>query len=197
MVPSRRASLGIRDDEVVILLARRLVEKNGVVWFARAVDRLRGSPVRIVVAGEGGERPAMEKILSENGMLDRTIFLGSVVERRHAGALSCRRYFGAAIACGSNEHRRAGSYGVGRSARGHKRGRHSGHHRGQRDRALDPAAGSGGNGRRHLARLVVDQALRRQMGAAARAKVEREFTWTQVVRRTIDVYRASLGAAHP
>jgi glycosyltransferase involved in cell wall biosynthesis len=48
-----------------------------------------------------------------------------------------------------------------------------------------------------LARLVVDQALRRQMGAAARAKVEREFTWTQVVRRTIDVYRASLGAAHP
>jgi len=37
-------------------------------------------------------------------------------------------------------------------------------------------------------------ALRRPMGAAARAGVEREFIWTQAVRRTIEVYQTRPGA---
>jgi glycosyltransferase involved in cell wall biosynthesis len=194
--PSRRASLGIRDDEVVILLARRLVEKNGVVWFARAVDRLRGSPVRIVVAGDGGERPAMEKILSENGMLDRTIFLGSVSNADmpalfRAADISVLPSLAEATSIAGLEAMASGVALVGTSVGGIPAIIED-NATGLLIPPRDPEAMGAA-----LARLVVDQALRRQMGAAARAKVEREFTWTQVVRRTIDVYRASLGAAHP
>ncbi len=77
---SRRASLGIRDNEVVILLARRLVEKNGVVMVRTShLYALQGAPVRVIVAGDG-DRAGRDggRSLSENGMLDRTIFLGSV-----------------------------------------------------------------------------------------------------------------------
>ena len=73
-----RARLGIGVDETVILLARRLVEKNGVTWFARALGPLKDRSFKVVVAGEGAERAGMEAILAESGMLDRTIFLGSV-----------------------------------------------------------------------------------------------------------------------
>jgi len=38
-------------------------------------------------------------------------------------------------------------------------------------------------------------ALRRPMGAAALAGVEREFIWTQAVRRSIEVYQTCPGAA--
>lgn len=73
-----RAQWGVQPDEVVLLLARRLVEKNGVCVFAEAVNRLKDEKVRIVFAGDGAERPAVESILKQGGMLDRCIFLSNV-----------------------------------------------------------------------------------------------------------------------
>ncbi|MFP6763853.1 MAG: glycosyltransferase family 4 protein, partial [Planctomycetaceae bacterium] len=67
------------DSEVVILLARRLVEKNGVAVFAEAVTQLKNRDrVRIVFAGDGVERERVERILGAGGMLDRSVFLGNM-----------------------------------------------------------------------------------------------------------------------
>jgi glycosyltransferase involved in cell wall biosynthesis len=194
--PSRRASLGIRDDEVVILLARRLVEKNGVVWFARGAGALRGSPVRIVVAGDGVERPEMEKVLSENGMLDRVMFLGSVSNSDmpslfRAADISVLPSLAEATSIAGLEAMASGLPLVGTRVGGIPAIIED-NATGLLVPPRDPAAMG-----EALVRLVSDPGLRRQMGSAARARVEREFTWTQVVRRTIDVYQASLGAAHP
>ncbi len=192
--PSRRASLGISDSEIVILLARRLVEKNGVVWFARAISSLRGLPVRVVVAGDGAERPAMEEVLSKNGMLERTIFLGSVANADmpsiYASAdISVLPSLAEATSIAGLEAMASGLPLVGTRVGGIPaiiENNATGLLVPPRDPEAIGAA---------LARLVSDGALRGRMGAAARARVEHEFTWSQVVRRTIDVYQACLGAS--
>lgn len=73
-----RARWGIGPDERVLVLARRLVEKNGVIWFARALALMGDTPFRVVVAGDGPERAGMVECLARAGVADRVVFLGSV-----------------------------------------------------------------------------------------------------------------------
>ncbi len=79
---SLRAEWGIPDGETVLLLPRRLVEKNGVVWFARSLAVLGDGPWRAVIAGAGPEEQAMRRILGEAGVAQRCIFLGAVPSPR-------------------------------------------------------------------------------------------------------------------
>ncbi len=73
-----RRAWKVRHDEAVVLLARRLVKKNGVSDFARACRMLSGSRFRIVIAGDGPERVVLDKIFSELDIADRVHFLGAV-----------------------------------------------------------------------------------------------------------------------
>ena len=73
-----RATWGVSEQEVVVLLARRLVDKNGVVVFAEAVAALKGLPVHLVFARDGPERAKAEGILGANGMAERSQLLGNV-----------------------------------------------------------------------------------------------------------------------
>jgi len=189
-----RAKLGIGADETVILLARRLVEKNGVTWFAKALGPLKGRAFKVVVAGEGGERAGMEAILSENGMLDRTIFLGSVPntdmpDLYRSADLSVLPSLAEATSIAGLEAMACALPLVGTNVGGIPTI--------IEDRATgllvpprEPQAMA-----EALSLLIADVDLRRRMGAAARAKVEREFTWPVIVRKTVDVYRATLARA--
>ena len=73
-----RESWGVEPSEVAVLLARRMVEKNGVTVFADAVTRLKSQGFRIVFAGDGAERGRVEAILRDGGVIDRCVFLDSV-----------------------------------------------------------------------------------------------------------------------
>jgi len=73
-----REELGWVDDEIVILLARRLVEKNGVLDFAKAATLVKRSNARFLFAGDGDERGGIERILSDGGVLEKSYFLGNV-----------------------------------------------------------------------------------------------------------------------
>ena len=73
-----RQQYGINQNETVILLARRLVEKNGVIIFAEAISELKDLPIRIVFAGDGPERSKIEDILKFAGMYEKAIFLGNI-----------------------------------------------------------------------------------------------------------------------
>jgi glycosyltransferase involved in cell wall biosynthesis len=188
-----RARLGIGADETVILLARRLVEKNGVIWFARALGPLKDQAFRVIVAGEGGERPAMEAILAESGMLDRTIFLGSVAntdmpDLYRAADLSVLPSLAEATSIAGLEAMACALPLVGTDVGGIPTI--------VDDKATgllvpprDPGAMA-----KALGQLISDTDMRRRMGAAARAKVEREFTWPVIVERTIEIYRAAVAA---
>lgn len=182
-----RAKLGIGSDEVVILLARRLARKNGVVWFAKAVARLGHRAFRIVFAGDGEERAAVEAILAESGMLTRSLFLGAVANRDmpdicRAADISVLPSLAEATSIAGLEAMASAVPLVGTRVGGIPTILEDGV-TGFLVPPSDPAAMADA-----LDRLIANPELRHRFGDAARAKVEREFAWPIIVRKTVAVY---------
>ncbi|RMG37270.1 MAG: glycosyltransferase family 1 protein [Gammaproteobacteria bacterium] len=180
-------------DETVILLARRLVEKNGVIVLARAMAHLADLPVRLVVAGDGPERGAMERILGEAGMLDRTLFLGSVANARmpdvyRAADISVLPSFMEATSITGLESMACGLPLVGTRVGGIPALIAEGE-TGLLVPPGDPEALA-----QALRELVVDPERRQTMGQWARERAETEFSWRQIAGRTLGVYRRLPGA---
>lgn len=77
--PARaRTALHLPLDRTIVLLARRLVPKNGCRYFAESTAAFSRSDVHILVAGDGSERTKIKEALKATNFLDRTTFLGAV-----------------------------------------------------------------------------------------------------------------------
>jgi glycosyltransferase involved in cell wall biosynthesis len=76
--PNLRSNFNIEANEFVVLVARRLVPKNGVLDFAQSTSFLKNRNFKILIAGDGSERDSIVGELKRSGMFDRTIFLGNV-----------------------------------------------------------------------------------------------------------------------
>ena len=61
-----------------VLFVGRLVERKGVAHLIEAVARLRERPLRLVIVGDGPERPRLEALARSSGALDRVEFRGRV-----------------------------------------------------------------------------------------------------------------------
>lgn len=61
-----RDSLGIDEGQVVGILTRRLVEKNGVIHLARAMRFVDDDRLRLLLIGDGPEREAVTRCLEES-----------------------------------------------------------------------------------------------------------------------------------
>lgn len=72
-----RASLGVREGERMLLFVSRLAREKNVDLLLDAV-RASSVPVRLVIGGDGPERPALQVRAAECGIADRIVFLGSV-----------------------------------------------------------------------------------------------------------------------
>ena len=189
-----RARWGIGQDEAVVLLARRLVEKNGVVVFAEAATQLKDLPVRFVLAGDGPERAKVERILAQGGVLDRSILLGNVPNEQmldvyRAADLSVLPSFMEATSITGLESMACGLPLVGTRVGGIPVLIEDGAS-GTLVEPGDPAALAAA-----IRELVLQPALRRRMGERARELAERRFSWRGIALQTLDVYRAHLGAA--
>jgi teichuronic acid biosynthesis glycosyltransferase TuaC len=75
-----RASLGLRPDGPLLLSVGNLVELKGHALLIEAVQALRDeSPaLRLVIAGEGPERPRLEAMIAGYGLGERVKLLGAV-----------------------------------------------------------------------------------------------------------------------
>ena len=73
-----REKLNIPTEAFVAVLARRLVEKNGVLYFAKAIALAHRSDLHVIVAGDGADRTSFEKIINDAGCSDRVHMLGGV-----------------------------------------------------------------------------------------------------------------------
>lgn len=71
-----RQELGLEKDDIVAIITRRLVDKNGVIYLAEATQFLRKRMVKFVVIGDGPERKAVEDTFKKH-CGERAIFLGN------------------------------------------------------------------------------------------------------------------------
>ena len=75
-----RRELGIADDTVLVSAVGNLIERKGhailINAFADAVDQPAAPPCRLVIAGEGVERPKLEALIEARGLATRATLLG-------------------------------------------------------------------------------------------------------------------------
>lgn len=184
----QRRRWGIGNDETVILLARRLVEKNGVADFARALQFLTPNSWRAVIAGDGPERPRMISTFGEANMLERVIFLGSVPNSQmpdiyRAADISVLPSLAEATSISGLEAMASALPLVGTRVGGIPAIIADGH-TGLLVSARQPEEMAAA-----ISRLLVEHELRRRLGDAARKRAEQEFSWSVIAARTLDAYR--------
>ena len=72
-----RRQLGLGDDERLAIVTRRLVEKNGVIHLARALSQHPAANLKLLLIGDGPERPAIEAELN-SGFAGRFFLKGAL-----------------------------------------------------------------------------------------------------------------------
>ena len=78
-----RSRAGAGPDDLVLLFVGSFDEKKGLFVLIKATARLvhLGSPIRLVMAGDGPLRTALEEMIRDVGLTDRVTMLGQVEHR--------------------------------------------------------------------------------------------------------------------
>ncbi|HSQ87682.1 glycosyltransferase family 4 protein [Romboutsia sp.] len=71
-----RAELSIKDDEILAIITRRMVWKNGVKYLAEATKYIKNDKLKLLFIGDGEQFQEVKNILEEN-FQNRFILLGS------------------------------------------------------------------------------------------------------------------------
>ncbi|HJU68166.1 MAG TPA: glycosyltransferase family 4 protein [Gemmatimonadaceae bacterium] len=88
-LPAPSASLHGHATDRTILFVGRLIERKGVHHLIRALGAVRErTPARLVIIGDGPERPRLEELARDAGVAEHVVFSGRVSddELRHAYA---------------------------------------------------------------------------------------------------------------
>jgi glycosyltransferase involved in cell wall biosynthesis len=191
LVPAQHSD---RENEAItVLLARRLVAKNGVLIFAEAMAKLADLDIRIVIAGDGELRSRVLDILENAGLKDKTEFLGIVdnedmPEIYQSADISVLPSFMEATSITGLESMASGLPLVGTNVGGIP-----GIIEDNVTGLLVPP-GEPDSLAQAIKKLVENSALRQTMGKAARTRVETEFTWQGIAQRTLDIYHQVISA---
>ncbi len=86
--PARRASLGLGESDRVLVTVGRLVARKGLDQLLRVVAKLADPALRLIVVGEGPERPALLRACASLGIAERVRFTGFVGEEQKWQILS-------------------------------------------------------------------------------------------------------------
>ncbi|MBV9110974.1 MAG: glycosyltransferase [Gemmatimonadetes bacterium] len=176
----------------IVFAAGRLVYYKGFEYLVRA---MRGVDGRLLIAGDGPLRGALERLAAELGLGDRVTLAGAVPDLRpyyHAAdvfalpSVARSEAFGIvqmeAMGCGLAVVNTALDTGVPFVSPDGVTG--------ITVPPADPDALADA-----LTRLLDDPALRARLGAAGRARVAGELSAETMARRTLDVYRAAASAS--
>ena len=72
-----REQLGFHDHDLVGILTRRLVEKNGVIYLAKATRYIKNQHIKFLLIGDGSQRGLIEAVFKQY-FPDRFLMLGSM-----------------------------------------------------------------------------------------------------------------------
>lgn len=184
----QRSTWGIKENDLVVLLARRLAAKNGVVDFAKACSHLTSDNIRIVIAGDGDERSAMEEQFTKQAHSSPPLFLGAVVNT------DMPNIYRAADICVLPSHYEATSI-TGLEAMSTSLPLVGTEVGGIPTLVADNESGllvpphQPETMGKVIAELAADREKISRMGQAARQRVEQQFTWRAIAEKTVDAYR--------
>jgi glycosyltransferase involved in cell wall biosynthesis len=188
-----RERWGLDSSHIVIVIARRLVKKNGVMIAGHALSACVPT-VRFVFAGDGPERVALEALLTATGARGRAIFLGSVQntempEIYRAADICLLPSLMEATSIAGLEAMASGKALIGTRVGGIPALIKDGV-TGLLVPPNDPAAISAA-----VNKMAKDRQQLERMGAAARIRAEHEFAWPKIATRTQTIYRETLTEA--
>jgi glycosyltransferase involved in cell wall biosynthesis len=192
-----RTRFNVPSDSTLILCPRRLVPKNGVQFLIESVAfiRARLKKLSVLIVGDGPERAKLEERVRELDLQDSVIFAGnqnnddlpafyadadivaipSLMEATSIAGLEAMASACAVVATNVGGLPEIIDDGV----------------TGLLVPPRDPKALSAA-----IMRLIENSDLRQQLGQAARARVEREFTWNHVARETSRAYEKAIASWH-
>ena len=187
-----RTELGIAPDDIVAVVTRRLVDKNGVIHLARAARFLKNQEIRFIIIGDGPERQAVQAEFARHCGL-RALFLGNkrheeIIDYYSAADFSILPSLMEATSISGLEAMAAGLPLVGTRVGG-----------------IPELIKDGVNGYLCNPADPEDLAERidtlldgdyRAMGQASRRMVEEQFDWRQIAAKTLEAYRLILPEIH-
>ncbi len=186
-----RSRWGVGAEEVVILAARRMVEKNGLIYLAEAAPDFLRAGVRLVLVGDGPERPRVVESLRAAGLEQYSLLTGSIDNGQMPEvytasdivvlpslkeatsitgleAMACAKPLVGTRVGGIPELVIEGENGL-----------------------LVPSADPRALGQA-IATMIHDKGFRQAAGAASRRRVEGHFSWHVIVRETLKYYESVL-----
>ena len=188
-----------RDGPRTVLFVGRLVERKGVAHLIEALTRLRSpSPVRLVIVGDGAERPRLEALAQRLGVTDRVVFRGKISDVELQRAYQAADVF----VLPSTLDARGDTEGLGvvlLEAMNYAVPVIASRVGGITDIVADGESGilvpPGDTVALAAAidRMLADPDLARRYGAAGRTRLTRDFSWDAITRRWDAVYRSVAG----
>jgi len=182
---------GVDPAKPVIVCPRRLEPKNGVEYFIRAIPLVRKHmpEVQFLIVGGGfpDERTRFEEMLSSFGERKGVIFTGNVPNTAMPQFLALATIAALpslmeATSISGLEAMASGLPLVGTKVGGIPEIIDDG------ESGLLVDARSPEQLAEAFLRLLADESLRVRLGSGARARVEKEFAWPEIARRTVEVY---------
>jgi glycosyltransferase involved in cell wall biosynthesis len=192
-----RARYGVPVDHCLILCPRRLVPKNGLEFLVESLPsiRRRFSNVSVLIAGDGPERQKLEARVRELGLHDSVIFAGSqnnnaLPEFYAAADIVAIPSLKEATSIAGLEAMASACAVVATNVGGLPEIIEDGVN-GMLVPPRDPEALA-----QAITHLIETPELRKQLGLAARARVEQKFTWEQVASETTRAYERAIAVWH-
>jgi len=186
-----RQQLGIGEEKKVAIITRRLVDKNGVIYLARATEFLQSRGIYFIIIGDGPERIRVEAEFTRH-CGNRAIFLGNkshreIIDYYSAADFSVLPSLMEATSISGLEAMAAGLPLVGTEVGG-----------------IPELIKNGKNGYlckpqnpQNLAekiKLLLNEDLQ-VWGKSSREMVEKNFDWARIAAKTFDAYNLIVGGS--
>lgn len=181
-----RAELGLTDENVLVLAVGNLVARKGHIHLLRALAALGDANWHVAIAGRGEEEQRLRSFALEAGVADRVHLLGhrgDIPDLLAAADVYAMPSLWEGLPMALLEAMFAGKAIVASRASGIPEAIDEG----QDGLLADP--GDEAQLKEALARLLADPALRRRLGATARARAEKDFSAAVM----IDSYERAFG----
>jgi len=184
------AEFGITPDEVVILAVGNLVERKGHIVLLRALAQLGEEgltvPWRVIIAGRGEERTALESFAEASGFADRVHLPGhrdDIPDLQEAAHIVCMPSLWEGLPLAVLEGMHAGNCVVASRSSGIPEAIDDGEH------GLLVEPGDVGALAGALRRVLEGRALRERLGRAAEERAAADFSIAGMTDRYLELYR--------